>query len=365
MEHTEFFSVESNENQTIISLKTDVGENSTFSFAEYFFTESGKIGFFQGELFLSILYPTARLLSFSLQKKIFTGYYSLGYDKDDKEYLDKEDMISFGTSLKFNESDKGPSVIINETDIDNNRVGEWFFKNGHCDWFMIRPYQGILSVDIQEQKIYFGLPMILSHMKPRKTIESFDLQTQEVKEIIELSQCCIYGYLNDFDRINRRFVFVSHSSIFSIDMEGNECMNINIDSYIDPYNPDKPPIKIKARDFCIITDGRILIAAKEGLFLFDKDGNFLAIYHDKKIWEVAFDWVNGAIAYINGKHNVVILAPNSWVHTSQRWSLTNLFYVSQKIKDAVLIMTMIRSLCYEHIISLLPNELLFEIFQCL
>ena len=86
---------------------------------------------------------------------------------------------------------------------------------------------------------------------------------------------------------------------------------------------------------------------------------------DSVVIPIAFDWTTGSIILTNKTAVVIIIHPDQWISTSPSWKPDN--HHSQPIEKQTLIknFTMIRSLQYDHVISLLPNELLFEIFKYL
>lgn len=128
------------------------------------------------------------------------------------------------------------------------------------------------------------------------------------------------------------------------------------------------------RALCIDNKGRIIITNKADRCLdaFSPDGKFI----DRFIcpgWEqpisVAFNFKRGLIAYGTSKHQVHVIAPNQWLpDTFPIWNLNFRHYAPNTIKKIVMTLTMIRALgenCLYPTIILLPNELLFMIFEYL
>lgn len=92
---------------------------------------------------------------------------------------------------------------------------------------------------------------------------------------------------------------------------------------------------------------------------------------------VTFDIKTGSIIYLASdeepkpynsrinKSSLVIIKKNGWIPTTLPWTPDNQNYQTLEVLAIVKTVALIRSLCYEHVISLLPNELLFEIFKFL
>jgi len=80
--------------------------------------------------------------------------------------------------------------------------------------------------------------------------------------------------------------------------------------------------------------------------------------------EVAFDEHRGLIALSAG-HRVHVIGANQWLADTFTWRPDLHQYAPSSIKQAVLTMTMIRSLVDDSAMSMIPNELLFEIFSFL
>jgi len=80
---------------------------------------------------------------------------------------------------------------------------------------------------------------------------------------------------------------------------------------------------------------------------------------------VAFDEHRGLIAFSAG-NRVHVIGANQWLADTFTWRPDLHRYAPSSIKQAILTMTMIRSLVDERsAMSLIPNELLFEIFSFL
>jgi len=79
---------------------------------------------------------------------------------------------------------------------------------------------------------------------------------------------------------------------------------------------------------------------------------------------VAFDEHRGLIAFSAG-HRVHVIGANQWLASTFTWRPDRHRHAPSWIKQAVSAMTMIRSLVDESAMSMIPNELLFEIFSFL
>ena len=121
----------------------------------------------------------------------------------------------------------------------------------------------------------------------------------------------------------------------------------------------------KPQGLCVDNHGRILVADtfNRRLQAFTPEGNPLAVWQcNDRPWTVAFDERRGLIAYTVG-HEVHVIAPNRWLLDTFHWTPDRHAGATRPIRRAVLTVTMIRSLVYDSIVSLLPNELLFQIFE--
>jgi len=79
---------------------------------------------------------------------------------------------------------------------------------------------------------------------------------------------------------------------------------------------------------------------------------------------VAFDEHRGLIAF-TVRRGVHVIGANQWLADTFTWRPDCHRYAPSWIKQAVSTMTMIRSLIDDSAMSMIPNELLFEIFSWL
>ena len=122
------------------------------------------------------------------------------------------------------------------------------------------------------------------------------------------------------------------------------------------------------RAVCVDNASRIIVADTKNnrLQAFTSRGEFYARFDCGAAPQgVAFDECRGLIAFSVG-HRVHVIAGHQWIpHTLLCWQPDLHRFAPHSVKQVVEIMTMIRSLVFESPVSLLPNELLFEIFSFL
>ena len=124
------------------------------------------------------------------------------------------------------------------------------------------------------------------------------------------------------------------------------------------------------RGVCIANQGRIIVADCEccRLQAFTHEGHHISSFDcgDELPCGVAFDEHRGLIAFSAG-HRVHVIGANQWLaDTKFVWRPDRHRYAPSWMKQAVSTMTMIRSLVDEcSAMSMIPNELLFEIFSFL
>jgi len=121
---------------------------------------------------------------------------------------------------------------------------------------------------------------------------------------------------------------------------------------------------------CIDNQGRIIVADSENhrLQAFTHEGHHISSFtcdDDEQAWAVAFDEQRGLIAFSAG-HRVHVIGANQWLpDTAFIWRPDRHRYAPSWMKQAISTMTMIRSLVEDSAMSMIPNELLFEIFAML
>jgi len=123
------------------------------------------------------------------------------------------------------------------------------------------------------------------------------------------------------------------------------------------------------RGLCVANQGRIIVADHSNVRLqsFTHEGHHISSFDCVIEYPsaVAFDKHRGLIAFSAG-HRVRVIGANQWlVDTKITWRPDRHRYAPSWMKQAVLTMTMIRSLVDESAMSMIPNELLFEIFSFL
>jgi len=120
---------------------------------------------------------------------------------------------------------------------------------------------------------------------------------------------------------------------------------------------------------CIDHQGRIIVAdiANNRLQSFTHEGHHISSFDcgSEKPWALAFDEHRGLIAFTAG-NRVHVIGANQWLADTFAWRPDRHRYAPSWMKQAILTMTMIRSLVDDcSAMSMIPNELLFEIFSFL
>jgi len=120
---------------------------------------------------------------------------------------------------------------------------------------------------------------------------------------------------------------------------------------------------------CVDNQGRIIVADchNNRLQSFTHDGHHISSFDCgiQRAYVVAFDEHRGLIAF-STSHRVHVIGANQWLPDTFSWRPDRHRYAPSWMKQAVLTMTMIRSLVDESsAMSMIPNELLFEIFSFL
>jgi len=124
------------------------------------------------------------------------------------------------------------------------------------------------------------------------------------------------------------------------------------------------------RGVCVDNQGRIIVAdtSNHRLQSFTHQGHHISSFQCPRVcpWDVAFDEHRGLIGFSTGDNRVHVIGANQWLADTFTWRPDLHRYAPSSIKQAVSTMTMIRSLVDEsNAMSMIPNELLFEIFSFL
>jgi len=121
---------------------------------------------------------------------------------------------------------------------------------------------------------------------------------------------------------------------------------------------------------CIANQGRIIVAdvSNHRLQAFTHEGHHISSLNCD-IWEppqhIAFDEHRGLIAFSAG-NRVHVIGADQWLADTFTWRPDRHRYAPSWMKQAISTMTMIRSVVDEcSAISMIPNELLYEIFSFL
>jgi len=123
------------------------------------------------------------------------------------------------------------------------------------------------------------------------------------------------------------------------------------------------------RGLCITNQGRIIVTDTDNnrLQAFTHEGHHISSFDcgREKPWIAAFDEHRGLIVFTAG-HRVHVIGANQWLADTFSWRPDLHRYAPSWIKQAISTMTMIRSLVDDSsAMSMIPNELLFEIFSFL
>jgi len=123
------------------------------------------------------------------------------------------------------------------------------------------------------------------------------------------------------------------------------------------------------KGLCIANQGRIIVADTNNRRLqsFTHQGHHISSFDCGSEYpqDAAFDEHRGLIAFSAGRR-VHVIGANQWLaDTKFVWRPDLHRYAPSSIKQAVSTMTMIRSLIDDSALSMIPNELLFEIFSML
>jgi len=118
---------------------------------------------------------------------------------------------------------------------------------------------------------------------------------------------------------------------------------------------------------CVDNQGRIIVAdtSSNRLQSFTHEGHHISSFDcgSERPHGVAFDEHRGLIAFTAG-HRVHVIGANQWLADTFTWRPDRHRYAPSWMKRTVSTMTMIRSVVDEcSAMSMIPNELLFEIFS--
>jgi len=132
---------------------------------------------------------------------------------------------------------------------------------------------------------------------------------------------------------------------------------------------DQPGQLNNSQGVCIDNQGRIIVADTDNnrLQSFTHEGHHISSFDCaiEKPWAVALDEHRGLIAFTAG-NRVHVIGANQWLADTFTWRPDRHRHAPSWMKQAVSTMTMIRSLVDEcSAMSMIPNELLFEIFSFL
>jgi len=176
--------------------------------------------------------------------------------------------------------------------------------------------------------------------------------------------CCPSGIAIDHDR----------HRIIVADSDNNRVQVLSLidGSFLFEFgSPDEHPrdFVVRPQGVCVDNQGRIIVAdhCNYRLQAFTHEGHHISSFdcgYDIP-WGVAFDEHRGLIAF-STQDRVHVIGANQWLPGTFTWRVDRHRYAPSWIKQAVSTMTMIRSVVDESsAMSMIPNELLFEIFSFL
>jgi len=118
---------------------------------------------------------------------------------------------------------------------------------------------------------------------------------------------------------------------------------------------------------CIDNQGRIIVADSHNhrLQSYTHEGHHISSFDcgSERPYGVAFDEHRGLIAF-STSNRVHVIGANQWLADTFSWRVDRHRYAPSWMKQAISTMTMIRSLVDDsNAMSMIPNELLFEIFS--
>jgi len=145
---------------------------------------------------------------------------------------------------------------------------------------------------------------------------------------------------------------IDGSFLFEFGSEGNQPGQLN-----------------KPHGVCIANQGRMIVAnfRNQRLQSFTHEGHHISSFDcgTENPWAVAFDEHRGLIAF-STSYRVHVIGANQWLADTFTWHPDRHRYAPSWMKQAMSTMTMIRSLVDDSsAMSMIPNELLFEIFSFL
>lgn len=119
---------------------------------------------------------------------------------------------------------------------------------------------------------------------------------------------------------------------------------------------------------CVDNRGRLILSnyfnEKHGLYAYTSEYSFIAVLEfDDSPDAMVFDPASGVFTYSLGK-TLHRIAANSWLPGTYGWTLVEREFAPTALKRTVSTVAAIRSLA-DSPLSLLPNELLFLIFEYL
>jgi len=260
-------------------------------------------------------------------------------------------------------------------DHEHERVLVSDSTNNRLTWWSLRTQSWL---DVQEHSIELRMPLgvaIDEHYRRVLVVDSHN-QRLAVLSAGDLSFLFSVG-----ERVGQPFGDLASPSGLAIDYDRHRIIMVDTNnhrllvlslfegSFLFEFGSrgTEPGEFLFPRSVCIDNQGRIIVVDTNNYRLqaFTHEGHHISVFpcNLEKPCGVAFDEHRGLIAFSAG-HRVHVIGANQWLADTFTWRPNLHRYAPSWMKQAVLTMTMIRSLIDESsAMSMIPNELLFEIFS--
>lgn len=224
---------------------------------------------------------------------------------------------------------------------------------------------------------------ILDHRGKRIIINNRDQQCIEICSSEDCShiRTIDYSHLENIDSIAKdlRIAFDERSEILMlkfIDHESAYMWNLRNFIYLGYRRIEHKYAKLFWGDFISAINNQCIAYVNRGRFVRFSSNRYMleAFRLDKvthqhkfgdKLCNFIFDKNRGIFIVESNMKGIFVIKANEWLPDTFEWKPHRHGYAPPSIQKSVLILTMIRSLEFHLVFSLLPNELLFQIFRSL
>ena len=323
-----------------------------------------RIGFFNNDelLFIDTNLNQIKIFRFSLLSKKFVGSYYFPRNSNNHQFNSSSLKIvsnpnkpnnpwlfSSSSLCYHQDDDKGSSK-------ETNRLYYCDLVSGDVKYFEASYPIYNFVIDEKRTCIYYINNIIhrenlTTHSINNKfSLRSLNYTTGEEKELYTVDgiTAIITDFDPDHDKILCRHVYKYWSYILSIDRVS-----------ITEDHPLKRSENLKFYRGGISSSCRK--KSDEYLMKFCDGREMVKIISSDRGKDFYFNWYTGHIILVD-RDKITIHEPNNIVPTSPVWTVNTHYLHTIKFRSVIEIFTMIRSLCFEKSISLLPNEILFLIF---